>query len=146
MSGPRPESWQDGDREAAFLEAMAASATRADIPRPAGRALAVLLLRDPRPLDMDELAVAAGSSRGALSFGLRLLVGRGVVERRRPLGSRRDVYRVPPETGAAFVELLLEPLRGLRAALDAAPVHSEAVGAWRAAVAEVELHLQGDRH
>jgi len=55
------------------------------------------------------------------------------------------VYRLPREGAAAFVRLLLEPLRGLRAALDAAPADSEAVSAWRAILDRVELHLQGDR-
>jgi DNA-binding MarR family transcriptional regulator len=114
------------------------------MPRMSGRVLAHLLLEHPQALDQGALADRAGMSRGSSSVSLRLLVQLGFAERRRPIGSRRDLYRARPEGVAALAVLAAGSLRALRRALpDDLVARSEALGRWRGDLADLEARLAG---
>lgn len=127
-----------------FADEFAGAIAAWGVPRMGGRVLAHLLVVHPQSLDMAELASRAGASRGSISTSLGLLVRLGFAERRRPIGSRRDSYRVRPEGVAALAVLAAGSLRALRRAVsDDLAARSEALARWRVDLADLEARLAG---
>jgi len=143
----RPESPAGRGNEAEvdrFADEFAGAIAAWGVPPTSGRVLARLLLEHPGGLDMGELADRAGASRGSISASLRLLVRLGFAERRRPIGSRRDIYRARLEGVAALAVLAAGSLRSLRRALpDDLVERSEALAHWRAELADLEARTAG---
>lgn len=107
-TGPSDAAQAPDDRQDAldeWVEAFALILARDGLPRMAGRIFAHLLVADPAERSAAQLAVAIRASRGSISTMTRLLVGQGLLERRRPLGSRVDLYRVSPDAAAVLVEM-----------------------------------------
>lgn len=69
----------------------------------AGRLFAMLLLSD-APRSLDEIAAGLEVSKASVSTEARRLVERGVVERTRRAGDRRDYYELAPDFFAQIVE------------------------------------------
>jgi len=91
--------------------------------RAEGRLLGWLLLCEPPEQSMMDISRALNISKGGLSVGLRRLVDRGLVERRRKPGERHDFFRFDSAsigrlmenvfTGMALMERLLAHSREL---------------------------------
>jgi len=69
----------------------------------AGRLFALLLLSD-EPRSLDEVAESLQVSKASVSTEARRLVERGVVERTRLPGDRRDYYELAPDFFAQIVQ------------------------------------------
>ena len=79
----------------------------------AGRLFAMLLLTD-APRSLDEIAAALEVSKASVSTEARRLVERGVVERTRRAGDRRDYYELAPDFFARIVEGRIEQWRRIQ--------------------------------
>lgn len=79
----------------------------------AGRLFAMLLLSD-APRSLDEIAAGLEVSKASVSTEARRLVERGVVERTRRAGDRRDYYELAPDFFAQIVETRIEQWRRIQ--------------------------------
>ena len=86
----------------------------AGIPRMPGRMIGALMLAEPPEMTAEDLARALHASRGSISTASRLLVGAGLVERRRRPGERRDHFAVRPGAWTASVERRVDQIAALR--------------------------------
>jgi DNA-binding transcriptional regulator GbsR (MarR family) len=68
----------------------------------AGRLFALLMLAA-EPQSLDELAEALGVSKASVSTDARRLLDRGIVERTRRTGDRRDFYELAPDFFARVI-------------------------------------------
>lgn len=80
--------------EREYIERLAILFADAGLARMAGRILGWLLICDPPGQTAEAIERAIGASKGAVSMNLRVLLTAQLVERSRPPGSRRDVYRL----------------------------------------------------
>ena len=80
----------------------------------AGRLFALLLLSD-APRSLDDIAAGLEVSKASVSTEARRLVERGVVERTRRAGDRRDYYELAPDFFAQIVESRIEQWRRIQA-------------------------------
>ena len=80
---------------ARFVERFASVLVEAGIPRMPARVFAALLATDSGRLTAAELSDQLQASPGAVSGGVRYLIGVGMVHREGEPGSRRHHYRVP---------------------------------------------------
>ena len=79
----------------------------------AGRLFALLLLSD-APRSLDDIAAGLEVSKASVSTEARRLVERGVVERTRRAGDRRDYYELAPDFFAQIVESRIEQWRRIQ--------------------------------
>lgn len=79
----------------------------------AGRLFAMLLLSD-APRSLDDLAASLDVSKASVSTEARRLVDRGVVERVRHAGDRRDYYELAPDFFAQIVQSRIEQWRRIQ--------------------------------
>src|SRR5690242_19450387 len=79
----------------------------------AGRLFAMLLLSE-APRSLDDIAAGLGVSKASVSTEARRLVERGVVERTRRAGDRRDYYELAPDFFAQIVERRIEQWRRIQ--------------------------------
>jgi DNA-binding transcriptional regulator GbsR (MarR family) len=80
----------------------------------AGRLFAMLLLSD-APRSLDEIAASLDVSKASVSTEARRLVERGVIERVRRAGDRRDYYELAPDFFAQIVQRRIEQWRRIQA-------------------------------
>lgn len=80
----------------------------------AGRLFAMLLLSD-APRSLDEIAAFLDVSKASVSTEARRLVERGVIERVRRAGDRRDYYELAPDFFAQIVQRRIEQWRRIQA-------------------------------
>jgi DNA-binding transcriptional regulator GbsR (MarR family) len=80
----------------------------------AGRLFAMLLLSE-APRSLDDIAAALEVSKASISTEARRLVERGVVERVRHAGDRRDYYELAPDFFAQIVQSRVEQWRRIQA-------------------------------
>lgn len=110
----------------------------------AGRLFALLMLAA-EPQSLDELAVSLGVSKASVSTDARRLLDRGIVERTRRTGDRRDFYELAPDFFARVIrarvarwrriQQLVDDVRADAPALpDAARERFDAVDAMQTAV------------
>jgi|SRR5581483_3468889 len=81
--------------ERTFVDRMGHAAEADGMSPIAGRLFATLVLAD-SPLSLDELAESLGVSKASVSTDARRLFERGIVERVRKPGDRRDYYELTP--------------------------------------------------
>jgi DNA-binding transcriptional regulator GbsR (MarR family) len=79
----------------------------------AGRLFAMLLLAD-EPRSLDQIAAALEVSKASVSTEARRLIERGVVERIRRAGDRRDYYELAPDFFAQIVQSRVEQWRRIQ--------------------------------
>lgn len=79
----------------------------------AGRLFAMLLLSDV-PQSLDEIAAALDVSKASVSTEARRLIERGVVERVRHAGDRRDYYELAPDFFAQIVQTRVDQWRRIQ--------------------------------
>jgi DNA-binding transcriptional regulator GbsR (MarR family) len=79
----------------------------------AGRLFAMLLLSD-APQSLDEIAAALDVSKASVSTEARRLEERGVVERVRHAGDRRDYYELAPDFFARIVQTRVDQWRQIQ--------------------------------
>lgn len=108
---PAPDQRQAALDE--WAEAFALILERGGLPRMAGRVFAHLLVADPPERSAAQLAADVRASRGSISTITRLLVGAGLIERRRHPGVRFDEYRVAPQAAESLVDAQLAWVRRL---------------------------------
>lgn len=108
---PAPDQRQAALDE--WAEAFALILERGGLPRMAGRVFAHLLVADPPERSAAQLAADIRASRGSISTMTRLLVGAGLIERRRRPGVRFDEYRVAPQAAESLVDAQLAWVRRL---------------------------------
>jgi hypothetical protein len=96
-----------------WIEDFAAVVEGWGLPRMAGRIFGYLLVCDPPERSAAEIAAATGASRASISSMARFLIGQGLVERWRPLGSRADRYRAADDAAFALFELAIVQLATL---------------------------------
>src|SRR5215470_13482976 len=110
----------------------------------AGRLFALLMLA-PEPQSLDQLAEQLGVSKASVSTDARRLLDRGIVERTRRTGDRRDFYELAPDFFARVIRARVARWRRIQQLVDdvraetgtlapAARTHFEAVDAIQAAV------------
>jgi DNA-binding transcriptional regulator GbsR (MarR family) len=110
----------------------------------AGRLFALLMLAA-EPQSLDELAASLGVSKASVSTDARRLLDRGIVERTRHTGDRRDFYELAPDFFARVIrarvarwrriQQLVDEVRDDASALpDAARERFDAVDAMQTAV------------
>ena len=83
----------------------------------AGRLFALLLLA-PEPQSLDELAEALGVSKASVSTDARRLLDRGIVERTRRTGDRRDFYELAPDFFARVIRARVARWRRIQQLVD----------------------------
>src|SRR5215468_7305761 len=83
----------------------------------AGRLFALLLLA-PEPQSLDELAEALGVSKASVSTDARRLLERGIVERTRRTGDRRDFYELTPDFFARVIRARVARWRRIQQLMD----------------------------
>lgn len=98
-----------------WIESLALVLERWRLPRMAGRIFGYLLICDPAECSAADVAAGTGASRGSISSMARILISQGLVERRRPLGSRVDLYRAADDAHFALLEMALGQLAALQA-------------------------------
>jgi len=79
----------------------------------AGRLFAMLLLSD-APQSLDEIAAALDVSKASVSTEARRLIERGVAERVRRAGDRRDYYELAPDFFAQIVQSRVDQWRRIQ--------------------------------
>ena len=90
----------------AFVERMARVTAMEGFPHIGGRIFGLLLVSD-RDLCLDEIAARLAASKGSISSDARRLEQRGLLERVRRPGDRRDYYRVADDLFASTMEMRL---------------------------------------
>jgi DNA-binding transcriptional regulator GbsR (MarR family) len=83
----------------------------------AGRLFALLMLA-PEPQSLDELAEALGVSKASVSTDARRLLERGIVERTRRTGDRRDFYELAPDFFARVIRARVARWRRIQQLVD----------------------------
>jgi DNA-binding transcriptional regulator GbsR (MarR family) len=83
----------------------------------AGRLFALLLLA-PEPQSLDELAESLGVSKASVSTDARRLLERGIVERTRRTGDRRDFYELTPDFFARVIRARVARWRRIQQLMD----------------------------
>lgn len=104
------------DAALGFCERMGLLWEQDGLPRIAGRILGYLLVQ-PEPCSLDDLASGLGVSKASVSTDTRLLERLGFVQRVGRPADRRDYYQIADDMGARVLELKLESLARLGAAL-----------------------------
>jgi DNA-binding transcriptional regulator GbsR (MarR family) len=97
----------------AFIGRMGHAAETNGLSPIAGRLFAMLLLSD-SPRSLDAIATGLEVSKASVSTEARRLVERGVVERTRRAGDRRDYYELAPDFFARIVESRIEQWRRIQ--------------------------------
>jgi outer membrane protein len=105
-----------GTATAAFVERMAGVTANEGFPRIAGRILALLLVSE-REVCLDEIAERLAVSKGSISADARGLAQRGLVERVRRAGDRRDYYRVADDLFEAALGIRLARWQAFHSAI-----------------------------
>jgi outer membrane protein len=116
MARTRPTGSAPGPATAAFVERMAGVTANEGFPRIAGRILALLLISE-RELCLDEIAARLAVSKGSISADARGLAQRGLVERVRRAGDRRDYYRVAGDLFEAALGIRLARWQAFHSAI-----------------------------
>jgi DNA-binding transcriptional regulator GbsR (MarR family) len=98
----------------AFVGRMGHAAESNGLSPIAGRLFAMLLLSE-APRSLDDIAAALEVSKASISTEARRLVERGVVERVRHAGDRRDYYELAPDFFAQIVQSRVEQWRRIQA-------------------------------
>jgi DNA-binding transcriptional regulator GbsR (MarR family) len=93
-----------------FIESLGRHFEEENKPRIAGRLLAVLML-NPDPLSLDDLADRLQVSKASISSNARLLELAGVAERVTVPGDRRDYYRIGKNAQVRVLEHQVERIR-----------------------------------
>ena len=83
----------------------------------AGRLFALLMLAA-EPQSLDELAEALGVSKASVSTDARRLLDRGIVERTRRTGDRRDFYELTPDFFARVIRARVARWRRIQDLVD----------------------------
>ena len=86
-----PEELQYVEDFGAYMEALGAS-------RMAGRVWGTLVITEEPELTAAEIAEELGASAGSISTATRLLIGYGMIDRRRQPGERKDYFAVRPDS------------------------------------------------
>src|SRR5262252_4482875 len=94
----------------------------------AGRLFALLLLA-PEPQSLDELAGTLGVSKASVSTDARRLLDRGIVERTRRTGDRRDFYELAPDFFARVIRARVARWRRIQQLVDTVRDESDALSA-----------------
>jgi DNA-binding transcriptional regulator GbsR (MarR family) len=97
----------------AFIARMGHAAETNGLSPIAGRLFAMLLLSE-TPRSLDDIAAALEVSKASVSTDARRLVERGVVERVRRAGDRRDYYELAPDFFAQIVQSRVEQWRRIQ--------------------------------
>lgn len=92
----------------------------------AGRLFALLMLAA-EPQSLDELAEALGVSKASVSTDARRLLDRGIVERTRRTGDRRDFYELTPDFFARVIRARVARWRRIQQLVDDVRVDSTAL-------------------
>lgn len=98
MEEQAPQSKQE------YVEEVGLYFERLGLTRMSGRIMGWLLVCDPPPQTIDDLAKALQASKGSISTMTRALIQMGIVERFSIPGQRRNLYRIRPGGWAAVVE------------------------------------------
>lgn len=93
-----------------FIEQMGLVAQADNLPRIAGRILALLIFEG-RPVRFGELAERLEVSRGSVSSNTRLLEEIGVVERVTKPGERQDYFQLAPDPYVRLLEGTVKRMR-----------------------------------
>jgi len=83
----------------------------------AGRLFALLMLAA-EPQSLDELAESLGVSKASVSTDARRLLDRGIVERTRRTGDRRDFYELAPDFFARVIRARVARWRRIQQLVD----------------------------
>ncbi len=83
----------------------------------AGRLFALLMLAA-EPQSLDELAASLGVSKASVSTDARRLLDRGIVERTRRTGDRRDFYELAPDFFARVIRARVARWRRVQQLVD----------------------------
>ena len=94
----------------------------------AGRLFALLML-SAEPQSLDELADALGVSKASVSTDARRLLERGIVERTRRTGDRRDFYELAPDFFARVIRARVARWRRIQQLVDDVRAEAEALPA-----------------
>ena len=104
----------------------------------AGRLFALLMLA-PEPQSLDELAAQLGVSKASVSTDARRLLDRGIAERTRHTGDRRDFYELAPDFFARVIRARVARWRRIQQLVDDVRTDAQALpGAARARFDAVE--------
>src|SRR5512147_2434476 len=116
MARPRPRARAaDADTDD-FLDRMACITAAEGFPPIGGRIFGLLLLSE-EALSLDAIAARLSASKGSISSDARRLEQRGVLERVRRAGDRRDYYRVADDIFEATMRLRLSRWEAFHAAI-----------------------------
>lgn len=116
MARARPNVRAPDAATDAFLERMARATTMEGFPRIAGRIFALLLVRE-EALSLEAIAARLAASKASVSSDARALEQRGLVERVRRPGDRRDYYRVADDLFEGALAIRLARWQSFQAAL-----------------------------
>ncbi|HEX8942842.1 MAG TPA: MarR family transcriptional regulator [Gemmatimonadaceae bacterium] len=97
-----------------FVDRMGHAAETNGLSPIAGRLFAMLLLSD-APRSLDDIAASLDVSKASVSTEARRLLERGVIERVRRAGDRRDYYELAPDFFAQIVQRRIEQWRRIQA-------------------------------
>ncbi|MGE5101480.1 MAG: GbsR/MarR family transcriptional regulator [Deltaproteobacteria bacterium] len=97
-----------------FVDRMGHAAETNGLSPIAGRLFAMLLLSD-APRSLDDIAASLDVSKASVSTEARRLLERGVIERVRRAGDRRDYYELAPDFFAQIVQRRVEQWRRIQA-------------------------------
>jgi DNA-binding transcriptional regulator GbsR (MarR family) len=92
----------------------------------AGRLFALLMLA-PEPQSLDELAESLGVSKASVSTDARRLLDRGIVERTRRTGDRRDFYELAPDFFAKVIRARVARWRRIQQLIDGVRADADAL-------------------
>jgi DNA-binding transcriptional regulator GbsR (MarR family) len=92
----------------------------------AGRLFALLMLA-PEPQSLEELADSLGVSKASVSTDARRLLDRGIVERTRRTGDRRDFYELTPDFFARVIRARVARWRRIQQLVDEVRSDSDAL-------------------
>ena len=101
----------------AFIDRLGDAAEADGLSPIAGRLFALLMLA-PEPRSLDELAEALGVSKASVSTDARRLLERGIVERTRRTGDRRDFYELTPDFFARVIRARVARWRRIQQLVD----------------------------
>jgi DNA-binding transcriptional regulator GbsR (MarR family) len=96
-----------------FIEDIGLFFEQMGLPRMAGRILGALLISDPPPQSITDLAEKLNASKSSISIMARLLVERGLIERVASPLPRRDYYRFKPGGWINYMRQWLGLMAGL---------------------------------
>ena len=92
----------------------------------AGRLFALLMLAA-EPQSLDELAASLGVSKASVSTDARRLLDRGIVERTRRTGDRRDFYELAPDFFARVIRARVARWRRIQQLVDEVRADAQAL-------------------